>query len=218
MTCFSAKRKSTAYLDGRLRNRETLRVTDHLSKCDPCASYFDQIGSLRSGLQNLAPPAVPVALGTKLRVIASRERHTLLETRGSRLRYWWTKWTFRLDQLMRPLTIPATGGLLSSLLLFATLGFAIGTTTRSVAYEVPVVYEDRAGANLVPISVTSAVLLSISLDGKGHIQDYVVRDGEDSFAGNPGRLVYNNIVLPQFPTRAVRGDISILLTPIVFRQ
>jgi hypothetical protein len=218
MTCFTAKRKSTPYVDGRLREREQSRVDDHLRACDPCASYFDQLRLLRSGLLSLPARTAPSMLGTKLRVIASREKQALAGSNGSRLAFLWKKWKMRVDELMRPLTIPATGGLLSSLLLFTTFASAIGTQTHAVGYEVPVFFEDRADANLLPLSVTTSVLFNISLDGKGRIQDYLVREASDSFTGDPSRLVSNNIVLPKFPSRAVGGDISILVTPIVFRQ
>jgi hypothetical protein len=218
MTCFTAKRKSAPYIDGRLRERERTRVEKHLLECDPCGSHFDQLTSLRSGLRSLPAPAPPSNLRTRLRVIASRERQALVQTHGSRLELFWNKWKFRFDELMRPLTIPATGGLLSSVLLFGILGFAIGTSTHVVSYAAPVVYADRADANLVPISVTSSVLLNISLDGSGRIQDYMIREASRSFTGDPARLVSNNIALPNFPARSSGGDISILLTPIIFRQ
>ncbi len=54
---------------------------------------------------------------------------------------------------MRPLTIPATGGLLSSLILFGALAFTIGRSSRMVNYEVPVMYADRMDANLVPLQL-----------------------------------------------------------------
>jgi hypothetical protein len=159
----------------------------------------------------------------KLRIMASREKQALAQTRGSRLLLFWQKWKFRMDELMRPLTIPATGGLLSSLLLFASLALTITTTKHGVAYEVPLMYADQEDPNLVPISLNSDITLRISLDGKGRIQDYVVHDGLASFTGNAGRLNYRNISLPQFPSvlalaHPVTGDISIKLTPLVFRQ
>jgi len=218
MTCFTAKRKSTPYVDGRLRERERSRVEEHLLKCDPCGSYFDQLASVCTGLRKLPAVQAPSDLATRLRVIASRERQALTQSHGSRLELAWSKWKFQMDEWMRALTIPATGGLLSSVLLFGTFIFAISTSTRIVPYDVPVVYADRTDANLVPISVTSSVLLNISLDGKGRIQDYMVREASGSFTGDPARLVSNNIVLPKFPSRALSGDISILLTPVVFRQ
>ena len=222
MTCFSIKRRSTAYLDGKLRDRERSQVAAHLAECDSCGSYFNQVGSMRSALHHLPAPAAPPTLRTKLRVIASRERKKLLETHGSRLHFLWEKWSFRVNQFMRPLTIPATGGLLSSVILFGSLAFAITQSTRGVTYEVPLFYENRTDANLLPLDVRSAVFLTINLD-KGRIRDYAVRDNSESFTGDASSLVTNNIALPQLPTvltftRPVSGDISISLTPIVFRQ
>lgn len=223
MTCFSIKRHSTAFVDGRLRKREYSRITAHLQECDSCANYIHEIRILRSHLQSLPVPKASDNLAVKLRIIASREKQALAETRGSRLRRIWNRWKFRIDDLMRPLTIPATGGLISSMLLFATLALTITSTTSAVAYDVPVIYQDQVGPNLVPVSVNSDVTLNMSLDGKGHIQDYFVRDGAASFIGDPARLSYRNIALPQFPsvlalTHPVTGDISIRLTPLVYRQ
>jgi predicted anti-sigma-YlaC factor YlaD len=207
MTCFSTKRQSTAYVDGRLRAREHSRIVAHLSECDSCASYFDQVSSLRSGLRSLPAQVPPESLATRLRVIASREQQAVSQTRGSRLEYFLSKWRFRLRELMR---------------LFSTLTFAISTTTRGVTYEVPVVYEDKTAATLVPVDFRSAIIVTMSLDDKGRIRDYAVHDGHASFAGDPSRLD-SNIAMPQFPgvltfAHPISGDIRISLTPIVFRQ
>jgi predicted anti-sigma-YlaC factor YlaD len=223
MTCLSTKRQSTAYVDGRLREREQSRIKAHLRECDSCAAYIHEIRCLRSNLQSLPTPPPSSGLEVRLRIIASREKQALVQTRGSRLLLFWQKWKFRIDELMRPLTIPATGGLLSSILLFATLALTITTTSRGVTYDVPVLYADQNGQNLVPISINSDVILNISLDGKGHIQEYRVSDGAAWVSGDPSRLIYKNIAMPQFPSvltiaHPVTGDISIKLTPLVFRQ
>ncbi len=223
MKCISTRRQSTAYVDGRLREREHSRIAAHLRECDLCASHIDQLRSLQAGLRRLPQPVAPANLTTRLRVTASREKEIIRETQGSRLLYAWNKWKFRVDELMRPLTIPATGGILSSVLLFATLALTITTSKVGVAYDVPVLYTEQMGANLVPISVNAGVVLNISFDGKGRIQDYVVHDGTGSFTGDAGRLVYNNIAMPEFPSvlqiaHPITGDIRITLTPLLFRQ
>ena len=124
---------------------------------------------------------------------------------------------------MRPLTIPATGGLLSSVILFAALAFTISTSTRGVTYEVPVLYADRNEANLVPVQLRSSVVLTLSLDGNGRITDYAFRDASASYVGDPMRLQANNILLPDFPSvlvleHPISRDISIEFTPLIFRQ
>ena len=76
---------------------------------------------------------------------------------------------------MRPLTLPATGGILSSFILFALLAANIGTGSREANYEVPVFYADHIDANLVPVQLRSSVVLTLSLNGSGRITDYAFR-------------------------------------------
>jgi hypothetical protein len=211
-------------VDGRLRDSERSRIAAHLRKCDPCATHFEQIASLRSAARALAEAVPPPQLATALRVIASHERQVVERNQGSHWRAIWDHWKFRLDEIIRPLTIPATGGLLSSFILFGTLAFTIGTTTRNVSYEVPVLYTDQAAANLVPLQLGSdAVILTITTDSNGRIRDYAVHDGSDSFTGDTTRLQSNNIALPQFPSvlalaHPISGDIRISFMPLELRQ
>jgi hypothetical protein len=219
MTCWTVKRRSTDYVDGRLRGGERSRVEAHLAECDACSQQVEELASVRSTLRDLRVPVAPSPLRTELLIMASRERKLSRHSRFERL---WNRWKFRLNEMMRPLTIPATGGVLSSLVLFAALALTISTTTRAVGYEVPVIYADRVNPNLVPVELRSSVVLTLSLDGKGRITDYAVRDGSDSFVGDPSRLQYNNIALPEFRTvlamtQPVSRDISISFTPLVFR-
>jgi hypothetical protein len=179
--------------------------------------------SVRSSLVRLPSPVMPSSLRSQLLIMASRERQVLLETDGSRRMRVWNNWKFRFNQLMRPLTIPATGGVISSVLLFTALSLTISTTTRQVAYEVPVTYAERMGANLVPLQLRSSVLLTLSLDGRGRIKDYRFHNGSSNFVGDATRLQYNNIPMPEFPSvlamaQPTMGDISILFRPIVYRQ
>jgi len=224
MTCWNVKRRSTDFVDGRLRKREQSRIEAHLRECDECALEVYQVRSVRSSLVGLPSPQAPASLRSKLLVLASRERQILVETDGLRWRRVWNNWKFRINQLMRPITIPATGGVLSSVLLFSALALTISTTTRQVTYEVPVVYEERMDANLVPIELReSPVVLTLSLDGRGRITDYAVRNGSAGFVGNAARLQYNNISMPEFPSvlalpQPTIGDIRISFTPLLFRH
>jgi hypothetical protein len=179
---------------------------------------------IRNELRKLPQERPPASLRTALCVIASRERQTLLDTRGSRWQRFWQVWKPRLNELVSPFTIPATGGFFSSCVLFALLALTIGRTTQVVAYEVPVMYADRADANLVPVELRSSVIVTLSLDGKGRITDYGWReDGSDSFVGDAAHLQGPNIPIPEFPSvlalaQPISSDISIRFTPLLFRQ
>ncbi len=223
MRCWSVKRRSTDYVDGRLRQGERSRLEAHLSECEDCEVRVHEIRSVRSALGKLAEPKAPSELRTKLQVTASHERQSLLQTDGSRLLRIWNNWKFRVDEIMRPLTIPATGGLLSSLILFGALAFTIRTTTTGVTYDVPVFYANHADPNLVPVELRSSVVLTLSLDGSGRITNYAVRDRSGSFVGDATRLQGNNISLPDFRSvlamaQPTTRDISISFIPMVFQR
>jgi hypothetical protein len=223
MNCWIAKRRSTSFIDGRLRERERARIARHLNECPSCSSEFEQMRSVRSTLRALPVSKPPAHLRAALQVAASRERQAIAEGAWSRIRRAWNRLLFRLEDSMRPITLPATGGLLSSIILFGALSFTIGTTTRVSNYEVPIMYADHWGANLVPLQLRSSVVLSMNLDGKGRITEYEIRDGSASFIGDTAQLQYNNIAVPDFPSvlavaQPINRGISISFTPIVYRQ
>lgn len=223
MTCWSAKRRITDYVDGRLRGSELTRVESHLSACGECQLRINEVRSLRSTLRTLPPAEMPADLRVRLRVKASQERSVLLQTNGSRWLRFWNIWKFRLNELMRPLTIPATGGFISAIALFGVFALTFSTTTRIVAEDVPVVYADHINANLVPMELRSSeVVVTFSTDGSGRITDYAFREGSKSVIGDTGRLQSNNISLPNIPSvltaQPISSDIRISFTPLLFRR
>lgn len=227
MICWSVKRRTHAYVDGKLGSLERAWIERHLRACDSCSANFDQISSIRRALQCLPRRPAPAQLAVRLRIAASRERQLLLATNGSRWLAVWKSWKFRMDQVMRPLTIPATGGLLSSVALFVALAFTIGNIGRNappaVNYEVRILGLAQNDPTLVPVELRSSVVLTMSVDSGGHIANYAVRNGSSSFVGNTATARDSNISIPDFPSvfaaaEPVTRDISISFTPIVFRQ
>jgi len=224
MTCWSVHRRTTAYVDGRLAGSELAKVETHLRRCSDCELRLQDLGAVRSSLQELPKAKSPRSLRTRLYVIASQERKLILEADGSRLRLLWNEWKFRMQQLMRPLTIPATGGFCSAVLLFGSLAFTMGTTTRGLAYEVPLMYSSsHIDANLVPVELRSKIILNMSLDGNGRITDYAFRNDSRAVQGDPASLQHQNIQVPDIPSvmraeQEVSSDIQISLTPMDFRR
>jgi hypothetical protein len=222
ISCHTAKRQSAAYVDGRLRADRRSRVVAHLHQCEECATYFEQISQLRAALKTVPERLIPHRLQTSLQVIASRQRAELTTTRGSHWKAVWDKWQFRINELMKPLAIPATGGLLSSLVLFSTFVFTISTTTQLVSYEVPVAYFSQTEANLIPVELGShAVFLNMSIDANGRTGDIAVSDPQCKFRADL-EAQPANISMPSIPTvfavaQPISGDIEIKFLPLAFR-
>jgi hypothetical protein len=221
ISCGNARRQSTAFVDGRLRTREHMRVAAHLAGCGECTSRFEQLAVIRSVLNGMSAPAIPSRLQTDLKIIASRERASVIESKGSRLQAIWTQWKFRLSEMMRPLALPATGGLLSAALIFGTFVFMMGTTTRIESYEIPLC-GDRA-PNLVPVDLRSKlIVLSMTLDGNGRTADYALSEPPNRFTPDLQSHL-GSITIPDMPTvfameQPISGDIQIRLIPLGFRQ
>jgi hypothetical protein len=221
-SCHNVKLYTPEYVDGRLLPGDQYLIASHLSECEACTSYFEQVSSLRGTLHSLPEPAVPQDLQMKLRVIASREMATMQATQGSRWRAVWQHWRFRLNELMRPLALPATGGLLSSLVLFGTFILTICTTTRIVTYEVPL-NASRSEANLVPVELRShAVILTMSFDANGRMADYAIADPSCKYSADL-QAQSSSISMPSMPTvfavaQPISGDIQIKFLPLAFRQ
>jgi Putative zinc-finger len=222
LTCINAQRQSTTYIDGRLRGLRRARVAAHLKVCDACAGFFEQVSYNRDLLRSTPAPKAPERLTATLQVLASRERELILTSGGSPFKALVDQWRFRLRDLMRPFALPATGGLISSFVLFATLVLAIGTTARVVKYDVPLAYNPpRIEATLVPVELrTQDITVTMSLDQNGKITDYAVADGKASFAGDSSKLLTPNISMPSVlgVAQPISGDIQISFRPLGFRQ
>jgi hypothetical protein len=116
--------------EGRLLER-------HLNTCRECTLETERYFGLREKLRSLPRPMAPPELTTRLRVVASRVR---MEAAGEASR--WNRWRNRLElslrHLMRPLALPALGGLCSAIFLFSTLvptfesAFAMGASSGDV--------------------------------------------------------------------------------------
>lgn len=230
LTCASAKRLSSIYVDGELGVINRARVTAHLRRCETCASYFDQLSALRSTLRSLPPPSIPARLTAALKILASRERQIVNHNNGSVFDYRLERWRFRFDQLMRPMALPVTGGLLSSLILFGTLVMTMGANAPVAAAVAAAVDEPRLSypapnqPYLIPVELRSReVTLTMTLDGLGQLRGYAVDDGKASFTGDSSHLQSTKISLPSLGqalgvAQPISGDIQISFQPLGLRR
>ena len=71
----------------------------------------------------LAEPAIPPQLAAELCVLASHERERVLNrvSLSVRLARWVSRMELAFDNMMRPVALPFTGGVLSTLLIFTLL-------------------------------------------------------------------------------------------------
>jgi len=147
---------------------------------DEHVTHDQVVMSLRT-LPRRVPPA---GLTTSLRVIASRERQRLIENRsaGQIFVSWLGRTRFMLRDLLRPLMLPATGGVFSAILLFSMWVVPTYPMRAKMAVDIPTnlttsvdvvdVVKSSAGLGL-----SSSVLVDVEVDEQGHFVDYKVVSG-----------------------------------------
>ena len=99
------------------------------------------------------------------------------------LEYWASRFRLVVDNLMRPLAVPFTGGLASAIFLFGLLVPNLGFL-RSDLNDVPTPLSTEAGvesvADIGPKSRGGGddTLVEVKIDGQGRMVDYYVPHGQ----------------------------------------
>lgn len=129
LKCAQLRRLLPGYLDGALPDslgpRGHLLIARHLEDCAGCRQELERYRNLSLLMSRLGTAAPPTDLGVSIRVAVSRARARQGVVAG--LRYWKNRVQLVLDNILEPLALPATGGLVAALLVFAMIYQVLGT-------------------------------------------------------------------------------------------
>ncbi len=181
MECLTVRHRVSAYLDDALSAEEGCLVERHLKNCRECALETEWYSSMRGKLRSLPPRPAPPELTTRLRVLASKVR---IESAGGATR--WSRWRDRVElslhHLMRPLALPAVGGLCSAVFLFSTLvpTFKSAFALASLSGDVPTVLTTQPMLkDTAPVVFANGdAVVDLQLDGRGRIINYTIVSGQ----------------------------------------
>jgi hypothetical protein len=123
MSCENVQELISLLLDRMLPDGERENVLAHTGCCRTCGAHLESMQEIRAALGNMGQPAMPPALVAKLRVLASHEQARQFAGRNlnARVDHWYTRVRLAFDNLMRPLALPFTGGILSAMVVFSLL-------------------------------------------------------------------------------------------------
>jgi hypothetical protein len=177
VNCKSVRTFLWDYMAGTLVESDRRAVATHVDECRECNLHRAEVRSLRTGLRNLPQRQISPLLATRVQVIASRERARQL----ARLDF--AAWIHELrsraklffDNLLRPLAVPAAGGILASFLCF---GIIVDTLhiRPDWANDVPIgLFTQVAIDNFSPFSVNGKdVMVQLTVDATGKVSDFMV--------------------------------------------
>jgi hypothetical protein len=116
MTCWEAERCLPGYVDGAIHSRQHALIREHLDSCEDCREQLRRYRVVASCLANLERATVPPDLALRIRVRASKARPPWFD-----LTRVWSRSLLALENIVGPLAVPATGGLLTALAVFVLL-------------------------------------------------------------------------------------------------
>lgn len=129
MNCAQVRKLLSGYLDGALPDGvgpdgRTL-MARHLDECAGCREELERYRELSRLVSCTVPAAPPKELGVSIRVAVARARERQGLVAG--LRYWKNRVHLVLENILEPLAVPATGGLVAALVVFAMIYQVLGT-------------------------------------------------------------------------------------------
>lgn len=175
--CNSVRRALWDYMAGALGEAEREGVTAHLRDCRECDLHRAEVRSLRTGLKGLSVKTASSMLSTRLQVLASRERSRMMLRRNLAARWneFSTNAKLLFDNLLRPIAVPAMGGILSS---FFCIAMILDTLHVHPGWQpdVPLDWFSQVTVDgISPFSVDGPdVTVQLTVDPNGSVSDFEV--------------------------------------------
>jgi hypothetical protein len=198
MKCNSVRTKLAGYLDdaipGARRAQEHALLSDHLKACGGCREELERFRKLAVLLSRVPRSLPPADLAVRIRVAAAQSAPVQdLPSRWRRLR---DRAEVLLDNVFRPMTVPATGGIITAVLVFMLVLqlIAPGISVQAVANDVPltilrpaelVTLSDYPSPwapekHEVELSLPHGLLVDVTVDEHGQMAGYQILSGPSS--------------------------------------
>jgi hypothetical protein len=187
MNCRQAQRRLPGYVDGAIDTRDRTGLRDHLASCGDCRRDLDRYRIVAARLATVDRVVPPVDLAMKIRVRASQRPYA-----WSAIERFWSRFVLGTQNILQPLAVPATGGVLTAIavFIFVTHSMIVGMHAGSVvADDLPLdLVQPAQLESLAPFPVpgtgetddrvnSSALLIEATLDAQGQVVDYRILSG-----------------------------------------
>lgn len=191
MKCREVARHLPGYLDGAGPTDRHASVRMHLDGCAACRADLDSYRRLARVLAEVVPMAPPADLATRIRVEASRAQVYQRAVHPIFLRA-----RMFFENILRPLAVPATGGLLTAAFVFAFLvqslivGMPMGNIPNDLPTDLvqPARLESLAPFPLPGLVSTSnysnagVLMVEATVNADGQVGEYKILSGPDDAA------------------------------------
>lgn len=192
MNCSEARQRIPGYFDGAINAAAHVRLCEHLRNCEACREELEEYRLLTSHLASLEAVAAPANLAVQIRINALQR-----PSRWSGASRLWSRAVVAFHNILEPLAVPATGGILTAVVVFAlvveslVMGIPMG---RPIPNDQPLnLVQPAALEQLAPFSVSAimdatdqgnsgGLVLEATLNAQGQVLFYKILSGPHSTA------------------------------------
>jgi len=170
MKCPVVKGLLSSYLDGEVTRSQLAQVDSHLQSCGECAARYASVRQTQALVGSLGRKAAPPELALRLRVALSKEIASGKRSRWEALRIRW-------ENALNAVMVPATAGLVTTLIIFGLLIGILYPTAMRASNDVPTMLYTPAELQFTPFEFSmgaNAELLVVEayVGPDGRVQDY----------------------------------------------
>jgi Putative zinc-finger len=176
--CSVAKGLLSSYLDGEVTRSQLAQVTGHLQSCGPCAAIYSSMQRTQALVGGVGRKAAPPDLALRLRVAVSQEIATAQRPR-------WEAWRVRWDNAFNAVMVPATAGLVTTLIIFGLLISMIYPGQAGAANDVPTMLYTPAELQFTPFELSmgasnaESIVVEAYVGPDGRVLDYRILSAPD---------------------------------------
>ena len=193
MKCQKVQSKLAGYLDytvnGAARVEERVQIREHLEACADCRRELESFRKLATLLSRVPRTLPPNDLAVRIKVAAAQLEPT--QTWRGRWQKMRDRAEILLDNVARPLTLPATGGVLSAIVVFAVVFqmIAPGLTVRAVENDTEINlmrpaelltlanYPEAWAPEAANVAMPHGLLVDVSVNSRGQFEGYQILSG-----------------------------------------
>jgi anti-sigma factor RsiW len=186
MNCRQAERHLPGYLDGGNSPANHAALREHLTTCADCQLQLERYRRLSVCLANVHAAVPPADLALRIRIRASQH-----VTPAARLQKIWSTASLTFENILKPLAVPATGGILTALLVFVLVAhnILVGVPMGIVPNDLPLnLVQPARLESLAPFplpgssgnsgdSGAAPLLLEATLNAQGQVVSYRILAG-----------------------------------------
>ena len=223
MDCLQVQWMLSAFLDGRNVESERRALEEHMASCVKCSARYAGYVNVQSALRAAPVRKVNRQLSLSLRSLASREaarRRRQVDFRArvhdltERLAFW-------ANGLMKPLALPAAGGLAAAVVLFLAVstGFQ-GIISAPQPGDIPTILATEAQLKSTLLDTApDEISVEVLVDEQGRVIDYSLPSGLDLAARQElRRVIGNSLLFTQFQPATMFGQPTAGWVKVKFRR